>query len=284
MQVPYLDKSCDDDTYPSNEEILNYICGHGLRSNEATECKNLTKAEEGIPTLTNNSVNNDETKSVDNESLNDIIQQQNNCGVCDKDSNLQAVANDTEEDEDRAHSTVPSQNKPLNYVTLNTNTDSVPNKIYIAHNTMCYWHSPLKDKDNADFPQHCGSIIPMAKYNNSIQEKKGFSQCNRSHAYKSIIETEIANCDQFSSESSDKVTESTLVSSVSSHNVDMSFVEGDYIDNKSPTHSVEDDVICIPAKSHNFHQNVVTHFDETFLTTTAIEGEYVDYNNAVQQN
>ena len=65
------------------------------------------------------------------------------------------------------------------------------------------------------------------------------------------------------------------------HDVNISLQEGEYIENKSPTHSVKDE---IPMQSHNFRQNNVTHSDETFLTTTAIEGEYIDYNNAIQQN
>ena len=65
------------------------------------------------------------------------------------------------------------------------------------------------------------------------------------------------------------------------HDVNISLQEGEYIENKSPTHSVKDE---IPMQSHNFRQNTVTHSDETFLTTTAIEGEYIDYNNVIQQN
>ena len=72
------------------------------------------------------------------------------------------------------------------------------------------------------------------------------------------------------------------MSSASSHDVNISKEEGEYIEIKSPTHNVKHDVI--PLQPHNSHQSIVTHSDETFLITTAIEGEYIDYNTAVQQN
>ena len=241
-----ISEQCDE-SYPSNEEILHYVCGgYNLRSNEVMEFKKLPKVEEGLHTgnieqAIHSTTSHNETKSLEEESLiDDINQQQSHRGVCDKDSNLQAMENNTAEG--HPPSTVQ------------------------------------KDKDNnSDSPHQCGSIIPIEKHSNSLQQMKAFSQCKKSHAYK----TEIPNYDQLSLDSSNKLTETTLVYSVSSHDVNISLQEGEYIENKSPTHSVKDE---IPMQSHNFRQNTVTHSDETFLTTTAIEGEYIDYNNAIQQN
>ena len=66
------------------------------------------------------------------------------------------------------------------------------------------------------------------------------------------------------------------MSSASSCDVNISKEEGEYIEIKS-MHNAKHDVI--PLQLHNSHQsiNIVTHFDKTFLITTAIEGEYIDY-------
>ena len=262
-----MNEKCDD-SCPSNEEILKYVCGdHNLRSDKILEIKKLSKT--GEESLTNSGnieqavINQNETTSLDRESLN----QQHD--VSDKDGNPQAVINNTAED--HPPSIVPSQNKL--YVILNTNTNLVPDKLYITH----HWDSLQKGKDNSNLNSlhHCGNI---AIHNNSLQQLEDFSQ----RAYK----TENVYSDQLSLDSNDKLTENTHESSASSHDVNISIEEGDYIENKSPTHSVKDDhdVTSIPLQPHDPHQSIVTHFDKTFLTTTPIEGEYIDYNTAVQQN
>ena len=65
------------------------------------------------------------------------------------------------------------------------------------------------------------------------------------------------------------------MSSASSHDVNISKEEGEI---ESSAHNVKHDVI--PLQPHNSPQSIVTHSDETFLITTAIEG---DYNTAIQQ-
>ena len=143
IQTSNLNEQCDK-SYPSNEEILHYVCGgHNLRSIKVMEFKKLPKVEEGLQTgnidkAIHSTTSHNETKSLEEESLiDDINQRQSHHGVCDKDSNLQAAENNTAE----CHppSTVPSQNKL--YVTLNTNTNMLPDKIYIMHKATCYdWH------------------------------------------------------------------------------------------------------------------------------------------------
>lgn len=262
-----LNEQYDDDGYPSNEEILEYICGaHNLRSNEILELKKLPKTEEGSLNFANIKqavINQHDTRSLDGESFNQRR------GVADKDSNLQANTA-----EDYPPSTIPLPNKRC--VTLNTNSNSVPDKLYIMDDTTHHWHSPQKGKDNnnSNSLYHCGNI---AIHNNSLQVED-FSQCKKTAAYK----TENVNSDQL--DSSEKLTETTNMSSASSHDVNISIEEGEYIESKSPMHNVKDDVICIPLQPHNSHQITLTHFDKTFSTTTAMEGEYIDYNTAVQQN
>ena len=279
MQAPNLNEQCDDG-YPSNEEILNYVCGHNLRycdssqTNENMEYKKLSKAEEGILAPSNCSMSSDDTTKLklDEKVISDPHDVSD---FCDKDSsqNIQTMANnDTEED--YVLSTIASQNKL--YVTLNTNTKLIPDKVCILHNTTC---------GNIMLP-----IVEQVNHNLAPQQEENFSQQKEAHSAmlhtcsnERIINMDMANSDQLSLDSSSKLTEETLTSSVSSYSINTSLVEGEYIENRSPTHSAI--VHCIPIQSPSFHQNNVKHFDgNKYSTTTIIEGEYVDRNIAVQQN
>ena len=88
-QLSNLNESCDG-IYPSNEEILNYVCGqnflyHDLKHiNENVECNELPNADaESIDTVTSDSINiqqsvhcitscrHNKMETVDDESFND---------------------------------------------------------------------------------------------------------------------------------------------------------------------------------------------------------------------
>ena len=219
----------------------------------------------------NNSGNIEQAEINQNEIGRESLNQWHD--ISDKDSNPQAVINNTVKD--HPPSTVSSQNKP--YVTLNTNTNLVPDGLYIMNDNTHHCYSPQKGKDNSNSNSlhDCGNT---AIHNNSLQQLEDVSQCKKAAACKT---EESHESDQLSLDSNDKLTETTHVSSASSH---ISIEEGEYIENKSPTPSVKDDVTFIPLQPHDSHQSIATHFDETFVTTTAMEGEYIDYNTAVQQN
>ena len=308
MQEPDLDEQ-HDDICLSNEDILNYICGQNLNDcnpgqiNESMKYKEIPKPDEDLNTSGNNieetlnpSINHSCIKSVvqlDKKCLNDnSILQQNNHDVQDFEKDSNQSIQEAEDNSEEAHtfSTAESQNKL--YVILKTNAKSVPEKIYIEHNTTCHWY-PLQDKSIGT--HQCSSIalpiVDQSKYDNALQEsfshqnntnREILHTCNDENTSKTEM---VATFDQLSSDSSDKPTEDTLTTSVSSYGTNSSLAEGDYVENTSFTSSSIDDVICIPMQSHNLHPNTVTPLDdELCLPTTAIEGEYVDSNIAVQHN
>ena len=288
MQAPDLNEQRDD-IYLSNEEILSYVCGHNLRycdsrqTNENMESKKLSKAEEGLLVPSNRSMTNSDTTKLilklDKKPMSEHdISVFYDHGSC---QNIQTMENNTEGD--HVLSAVASQNKP--YVTLNANTKLSPDhdKVCMLHNTTC----------SHCYSKHCGSnmlpIVEQVNHDNLAEQEEKFSQqkeANRAMSHKCNNERAInmdANSDQLSLDSSGKHTEETLTSSVSSYSINTSLAEGDYIENRSPMHSTI--VSCITMQSPNFHQNNVKHFDDnTCSITTAIEGEYVDRNIAVQQN
>ena len=286
LQGPDLNEQCDE-SYPSNEEILNYVCGHNLKYcdsrqtiNENVEYKKLSKAEEGLLL----SSNNESILRIGQKTMGD-----HDVSVFyDKGSsqNIQTMSNNiTEEDHAFSTSTVVSQNKP--YVTLNTNTKLIPDKVCILHNTSCHCHCKY------DYSEHDNVMLPVVEQVNHNLAQQGENLSEQKEAHKAIlhacndertISMHMANSDQLSLDSSSKLTEETLTSSVSSCSINMSLAGGEYIENGSPSHRAI--ISCIPIQSPtNFHQNNVKHFDgNKCLTTTAIEGEYVDRNIAIQQS
>jgi len=316
MQAPILNEQCND-TYPTNEEILNYVYGQDSSCNDLgqinrnMEFKELSVIEEGLCISTNCSINTEETlnstgnhesKSVlplDKEDFNDnnMFPQQDNHNVTmffEKDSSQspQAITNTNN---NRDH-TLASENKL--YVTLSNDTKSVPDKTCVKHGTSSCHCYPLQNKknDTPGFPHHCDSIIPrveeQAKHDSLVQQDYCFPQhtnANRpmtlTHSTDSTTVMEMVNPDQLSLDSSDKLTEDTLTSSVSSYSINNSLIEGDYIEHRTPTLiDGVDNVIHISVQPQNFYQNNMIHFDGKICPkTTAKEGEYVDHDIAVQQ-
>lgn len=289
IQPPKVDEHCSD-SYPTNEEILNYVCSRnsryydGREINENMECQEISETtEEGLCTSANSCDNSkeaiystvdcDNTKSVlllNRKSVQDgiVFQQKDTHDVavfCDKESNLriqEAIANG---DKDHIHS---SQNE--HYVILNNSTTSVPNKVCDEH-TTCHCYPLYKDSKTK-----CISLQDMKFSSNN----KAMSQVYNSEC------TEITNSEQLSLDLSDKFTEDTLTSSLSSCSINISLVEVDYIKFKSPiaTNNEADRVNQIPIQSKNVHQTLLTHLDgPNYSITTAAEGEYIDHNIAVQQ-
>lgn len=291
MQASDLNEHCDgqcDDGYPSNEEILNYVCGHNLKycdsrqTNENVEYKKLSKAEEGLGVPSNHSTmsNNELTLRIGKKTMSD-----HDVSVfCDKSSSqsIQAVTNNKIE-EDHALSTVALQNKP--YVTLNANTKLIPDKVCILHSTSHHCHCKYDHSE-----QHDNIMLPIVEQVNHNLAQQGENLSEQKEACRAMSHTcnnertvsmDMANSDQLSLDSSSKLTEETLTSSVSSCSINMSLAGGDYIENGSPSHSAI--ISCIPIQSPT--RNNVKHFNgNKCLTTTAIEGEYVDRNIAVQQS
>lgn len=303
MQECTLDEE-HDDSYPNHEEVLNYLCGKNLKhwdlgqNSTNMECKEISKVENDIHPSTNNVVNiggqmySSNTKSVINLEEN----KDNNCEqLNDQDvpivykDNSQTVINGTEED--YALCTGESQNKL--YVTLKTNIKLAPDGMYT---TTCHWHPSQKNNEYSDYPCHRGSIILLTDKevidDSAVQQEKDFSRQNNTIAKMShgchnessnSMQMEV-NSDDLSLDSSDKLTEDTLVSSISLYSVNASSVEGDYIENKSPTHNTIDDVVYIPMQPHDFHQSNVTFGDKTFPLNTVMDGAYVGHDIAFQQN
>ena len=284
MQSPDLNEQCDD-SYPSNEEILNYVCGHNLRycdsrqTNENVVYKELSKAEEGllVPSSHLTMTNSESILRIGEKTMSD-----HDVSVfCDKENNLniQTVTNNKIE-ENHVLSTVASQNKP--YVTLNANTKLVPDKICILHNTSCHCHRKY------DYSEQHDNIIVEQVNHNLGQQGENLSEQKEAHRpmlhiwnNERTVSVDMANSDQLSLDSSSKLTEETLTSSVSSCSINISLAGGEYIENGSPSHSAT--INCIPIQSPTSFNNVKNFDGSKHLTTTAIEGEYVDRNIAVQQ-
>ena len=232
-QEPSLDEQ-HDDGHPSNEEILNYVCGQGVkcynpRHNESSE---LHETKVDLCTLTNNDNREEAVDSMISHDDHDIKSllllekrtlKDDNVQTLDKDGSrsIQAVTNNTEED------------CSLSAVQSTTNLNGT-----VSHS------------------------------------------CNNTNT----INTEVVvSSGQASLNSINKSTED---SSLSSYSINASVAEGEYIETKSSTYSAVEDIICVPMQSYkSFHQNIVTHsHDEHHSSTSAIEGEYVDHNIAVQEN
>lgn len=234
-----MDEHYDDDN-PSNEEILNCVCGQSVKcydprqSNEKSESKELSKTEENLCSLANNSIRGEPVDPMISHNYHGIesflqLEEQTLEGdtvqTFDKDSSqsIQAEANITEVD----HSL------------LTVESETIPN----------------------------GTVSP----------------CNNANT----VNIEVVACfGQVSLNSNDKSTEDASLSSISSYSVNVSLVEGEYIETKSSTYNAMEDIICIPMQSYNnSHQNAIAHSDdETHSPISGIEGEYVDRNIAVQEN
>ena len=297
IQESNLDEE-HNNSYPNHEEVLNYLCGKNLKGHDIgknVECRELSKAGKDIYPSTVNiggQLYSDSTKSVILLEENDFnkdnsFQQQNSHDVpiFYKDSS-HIVINSSEED--YAQSTGESQKRL--YVTLKTNVKLAPNGMYM---TNCQWYPSQKSNDYSDYPCHHGSIMLLTdrqvKDNSAVQQEDlPIANEVMSHGCYSKSSNNMqmeVNSDELSLDSSDKLTEDTLVSSVSSYSVNACSVNEDYIENKSPTHNVIHDVVYIPIQPHNFHQNNVTHFDDkTFPLSTVGDGDYVDHNIAIQPN
>ena len=311
------DEQCDD-SYPSNEEILNFICGQNSKCcdprqiDDNMEHRKSSNVEEGLCTSTEKSSHNvvraihsmtnhnDSIKSVlslDAISFDDEhIVQQNSCNVriidTDKSSSqsIQMAMKNTEED----HSpSAGESSKNKEYAALNTTTKSV---LYIKHKTTCHWY-PLQSHNF----HHCNnnSVIPSAveetEHHSTFQEEESFHHQDttnetRSHAHnnENTIGLEMAtNFGQLLLDSSNKLTEETLTSSVSSYNINALSVEGEYTENKLYTCecNTADDAVYIPMHLFDLYQNIVEQFDDkAHSPTSTIEGECIDPKIAIQAN
>ena len=300
MQECTLDEE-HDNSYSDHEDVLNYLCGKNFKgcdlgqNTENMEYKEISKAEKNIHSSTNN-VGNIGRQTYSNTTKSVIILEENNVNnfeqlndqdvpVINKD-NSQTVINGTVED--YASSTGESQNKL--YVTFKTNIQLAPDGTHMA---TSHWHPSQKSNDYSDCPCHHGSIILLTdrqvKDNSTIQQEKDPSHqdnaiskmshgCHNESSNSMQIEV---NSDELSLDSIDKLTEDTLVSSISSYSVNASSVEGDYIENKSSAHNTIVDVVYIPMQPH---ENNVTFGDKAFPINTVMDGAYVGYDIAFQQN
>lgn len=316
MQEVNMDDGQCNDSYPSNEEILNYICGQNSKCCDARQiddnrkspneeerlCTSTEKFGHNIGKAIHSMTNHDDciksVLSLDTVSFDDEhIVQQNSCNVRIIDTgegssqNIQMAMNNTEED----HSlSAEESSKNEAYATLNTTTKSV---LYIKHKTTCHWY-PLHKSHTLHLCSNSSvtsTVVEKTKHDSTLQEGESFhhedtTNGTSSHAHNSenTIDIEITtNFGQLLLDSSDKLTEKTLTSSVSSYSINVLSVKGEYTENKLSTCECNtvDDAVYIPMQLCDLYQNVVKQFDDkAHLPTSTTEGEYIDPNIAVQEN
>ena len=293
MQTTNLNEE-NDDGYLSNEDILNYVCGQNLRycnSNQTMECKSSSKVEEGVLASSNHSMANDNvTESVlmlgEKITGGDIFQPHyndndtpvfNSCGKSSNQNTYQTLENITEED--HVLPTIESQNKP--YVTLNANTKLASDKICNLGKTICYSHQLMTlENSKNNFYNSKGSIIyamaDQVNQDNSAYKKEEVRSPSASCYNHRTTNEEMANSDQVSLDSGDKLTEDTLVSSASLYSITTSsLAEGDYIESRG------DAVSSMPNQLPSTSQGTANQFDGKECPMTTIEGEYFDCNTAI---
>ena len=309
IQEPNIDNEQCEDDYPSNEEILNYICGQNSKccdsrqSDDSMEYRKSSKAEEWLcnsmeksghdivkatHSMTYHDDSNESVSFLDAKRFEDEdTVQQNSYNLqithtCKgSNQNRQMAENNTEEDPSL---TAEESSKNRLYVTLNANAKSIP---YIKHNIS----SLLQNRSHN--LHHCSNtsiilpIVDQPKHDSTVQGESCYHQNSingtmpQAHNNVDTISIEVAaNSGQLSFDSSDELTEET---SVSSYGVNASSVEGEYTESTLSSCNVVDDVVYIPMQLHDLYQNIVKQFDgKVHSPISTIESDYVDQNIAIQ--